>query len=279
MMSSSFQYPLFSVLMSVYANEKAVFFRDALESICNQSIQPNDFVLVVDGPISKDLEDVIEEFKKRLPMNSVRFQINKGLGYALSKGLVHTKYEIVARADSDDINNENRFKIQLQHFNKNPELILIGGQISEFNTNPDIIENKRIVPITRKEIYQFSKRRSPFNHPTVMFRKSQILKVGGYIDFPPFEDYHLWMRLLNEGYLSENLPDILVKMRLGSELYRRRGGSKYLWKYIQLRLYFYQRHFISISECISSVVLMTINVMLPVKVRKFAYSIFLRRQK
>ncbi|HCN55705.1 glycosyltransferase [Leuconostoc citreum] len=276
---SNSKYPLFSVLMSIYYKEKADFFRVALESICQQSVKPNDVVVVVDGPIPEDLEFIISQFEQKLPINVVRLPVNKGLGYALSKGLLYTKYDIVARADSDDINDENRFEIQLNKLLKNPQLSIIGGQVAEFNTNPTIIESQRIVPITEREIYKFAKRRSPFNHPTVLFRKSAILQAGGYIDFPPFEDYHLWVRLLITGHLSANVPEVLVKMRLGNKLYQRRGGVKYLLKYIELRSYFYRSHFISVIEYIRSVLLMTINIMLPVKLRKVAYSVFLRRQK
>lgn len=273
------EYPKFSVLMSVYSNENAEHFKEALLSIKHQTIPCNDFVLVVDGPISKELEIVIEQFKNQLPLNIVRLPINKGLGYALSEGLSHTKYDIVARADSDDINYFNRFEIQLPILNKNRNISIVGGQISEFNNNSDVIENVRWVPLSHKQIQKFSKKRSPFNHPTVVFRKEKIQKVGGYIDYPPFEDYHLWMRILDAGLITENVSDIVVKMRAGNNMYGRRGGFTYFIKYVKLRGFFLKQRFIGRIDYITSVMLMAISTILPIKIRKQVYGIFFRRSK
>ncbi|WP_278393143.1 glycosyltransferase [Leuconostoc lactis] len=273
------EYPKFSVLMSVYSNENAEHFKEALLSIKHQTIPCNDFVLVVDGPISKKLEIVIEQFKDQLPLNIVRLPINKGLGYALSEGLKHTKYDIVARADSDDINYFNRFEIQLPVLNKNRNVSIVGGQISEFNNSSDVIENVRFVPLSHKQIQKFSKKRSPFNHPTVVFRKDKIQEVGGYVDYPPFEDYHLWMRILDAGLITENVSDIVVKMRAGNNMYGRRGGLTYFIKYVKLRSLFLKQRYIGSIDYIISVMLMSISMILPTKIRKKMYGLFLRRSK
>lgn len=218
----------FSVLMSVYAKEKPEYLSDALDSVIEQTVIPCEVVLVEDGPLTSDLLDVIQMYKERINIVSVKLSKNSGLGAALNKGLEACSYELIARMDSDDLSLPTRFEKQLDVFSNSPEVSICGGWISEFSNKSDNITGYRKVPLNHQEIKDYFKRMSPMNHVTVMFRKSAVLSVGGYRPFHQFEDYWLWARMLKDGAIFKNIPDILVNVRGGAEMSGRRGGIKYI---------------------------------------------------
>lgn len=216
----------YSVLMSVYAKDAPEHFKTSIESMLDQTVPPAQFVLVCDGPLTPELDEVIEGFGDRLEV--VRLPQNKGLGSALEEGLKHCTCALVARMDSDDISLPDRCEKQLAAFGQNPELAVVSGAIEEFSDDPDHPFAKRSVPLTHEEIVRYSKRRNAFNHVTAMFNKQAILKAGGYNgEFYLFEDYDLWTRVLMSGAETANLPDTLVKVRAVAEQTRRRGGLKF----------------------------------------------------
>ena len=219
-----------SMLLSLYDKEKPEYLQEALTSIFAQTLLPDEIVLVYDGPINKNLEIVVETFEKRYSdkFKLVKLEQNQGLGVALAKGLEHTSNRLVARMDTDDIMVENRLEKQLAIFEQHPEISIVGSNIDEFVDNKEHIIGKRIVPEYNHEICQFSKKRNPFNHMTVMFDKNAILSVGNYQPLIGFEDYYLWVRLLKAGFQGYNVQEPLVYARAGADMYARRGGIKYL---------------------------------------------------
>lgn len=220
----------FSVLISVYKNDKAVDFRTALESITtNQTLKPTEVVLVTDGPVPDDTNQVIDDAEKQYPglYKVVRFEKNQGLGIALQKGLEATSNDIVMRMDSDDIAVPDRFEKQYRFMVEHPKVAVCGGQIAEFIDVVDNIVGKRTVPCSNEEIYSYMKSRCAFNHMTVCLRRSMILDVGNYQPWFWNEDYYLWIRLMIAKYEFANLLDTLVNVRVGKEMYQRRGGLKY----------------------------------------------------
>lgn len=220
----------FSVVSSVYINDKPDDFRRALESITNrQTVPPSEVVLVVDGPVPEGIEKVLEEFclSNTGLFKIVRFENNQGLGVALQKGVEIASNEIIMRMDSDDIALPYRFEKQIKFMEEHPEVALCGGQIEEFIDYEDNIVGKRVVPCTNEAIREYMKSRCPFNHMTVAFRRSEILRVGNYQPWFWNEDYYLWLRMLLGGCVFANLPDTLVHMRAGRDMYTRRGGKKY----------------------------------------------------
>lgn len=223
----------FSVLMSVYYKEQAEYLKLSLESVLNQTLKPAEIVLVQDGKLTKELYTIIESYKQKYPdiFKTYALKENQGLGKALNYGLQKCNYEFIARMDTDDIAEPNRFEIQIKKFKNNSELALCGGQIAEFADNPNEITSYRHVPITQEEILKFAKKRNPFNHMTVMFKKQAVQNVGGYQHMPYFEDYWLWARMLKAGYKAKNVNAVLVKVRAGQGMIARRGGVKYI-KYI-----------------------------------------------
>lgn len=266
--------------MSVYKNDNLAYFRQAFESVYANSISPNEFVIVYDGEVPSDIKEYIlkkrEYYKKYSIIKIVDLPHNMGLGLALNEGLKYCSNDLVARADSDDINLNNRFERQLRYMEINPNVILLGGQIQEFS-DLELLGTKRVVPTNSQAIKKFGQYRSPFNHPTVMFRKKKIQEVGGYRSFLGMEDYHLWARIIMSKFDYANLPDVLVNMR--ATFYSRRGGKQYLKNYIKLRLFFHKIGFSSILNTIFCIILMSISSILPTNLRKWVYINILRNTK
>lgn len=220
----------FSVVTSAYKNDKSEFVRVALDSmLINQTVKPTEIVLVRDGQVPEVLDKLLNEYEARYPdvFNIIRLEQNGGLGNALKLGVENAKYDIIARMDSDDICLPNRFELQLKYLEQHPEVDILGGQISEFIGIPENIIGKRVVPCTNSEIYNFMKSRCAFNHMTVMFHKDAVLKAGNYQDWFWNEDYYLWVRMMKTKCQFANVPEVLVNVRSGADLYARRGGRKY----------------------------------------------------
>lgn len=232
----------FSVLMSVYKKEKAEFLEKALKSILiNQSLIPNQVVLVKDGPLTYELEKVINKYVKKFEniIFLVTLKENVGLGKALNVGLNHCKYEIVARMDTDDIAIKDRFKIQLEYMNKYPEIDVLGGYIYEFDQTPGDISRIKTMPLTHEEISNYIKYRNPINHMTVMFKKSAALESGNYQPLYFNEDYYLWIRMFIKGKKFSNISMPLVYARIGNGFIQRRGSKLTIdsWKVLQKLMY------------------------------------------
>ncbi len=220
-----------SVLMSVYIKEKPEYFKESLKSVLSQTVLAKEIVLVLDGPITDELQLVIEELQSIKPnlIKLVPLQENVGLGKALAIGVDECTYDLIARMDTDDIMMSSRIEKQLTEFTNDPKLAIVGSNIDEFYDSPESIVGRRIVPETNEEICSFSKKRNPFNHMTVMFKKSAVLDVGNYQPMMGFEDYYLWVRLLKAGYKGKNIQESLVYARTGEDMYARRGGKRYFW--------------------------------------------------
>lgn len=220
----------FSIITSIYKNDKPEFVRIALDSmLVNQSVKPSEIVLVQDGPVSEGLSSLLFEYEMNYPtiMSVIRLKQNEGLGNALMLGVEAAKNEIVARMDSDDICIPNRFEIQLAYLKAHPEVDIIGGQMTEFVDTPDNIVGRRKVPLSNDEIYDYMKSRCALNHVTVMFRRSVVLKIGNYQDWFWNEDYYLWVRMMMARCKFANVTEVLVNVRSGANQYARRGGRKY----------------------------------------------------
>lgn len=226
----------FNVLMSVYSKDSPKYFSDALQSIYKlQTVKPAEIVLVKDGPLCSELEEVIRNFSANYQgiLTLVSLKQNAGLGNALKEGMKHCKYDWIARMDSDDLSDPKRFEKQMSYLEENPDIDILGGWICEFGDNPKICVKEKRVPGSYSEIAKYAKYRNPMNHVTVVFRKSAVEVAGGYKPMNGFEDYYLWMRMLISGNTFANLEEIVVKVRAGREMIRRRQGWQYTkdeWK-------------------------------------------------
>lgn len=265
--------------MSVYYKEKPEYLQLALESVINQTVKPNEIVLVEDGKLTNELQAVITEYLQKYPaiFKTYALKQNQGLGKALNFGMQKCSYELIARMDTDDIAEPNRFELQIKEFEQNKELMLCGGQIAEFADNPAEITGYRKVPLKHNEILNFAKKRNPFNHMTVMFKKQAVQNVGGYMDMPYFEDYWLWVRMLKAGYKAKNVDKVLVKVRAGQDMIARRGGLNYAKCIIRFERALHKIGIINIAEMIGYITLRCIVSIMPEGLRLWIYRWKLRK--
>ena len=226
----------FSVLMSVYKGEKTEFFQEAMESVLNQTVVPDEIVLIRDGIVYDELQAAIDYYVDEYSnlVTYIPLEANRGLGNALNAGVLAARNELIARMDTDDICVPDRFEKQLSYMNNHSDISVCGGQICEFVDSKDQVAGIRKVPEDNAAINSFIRSRNPFNHMTVMFRKSDVLKAGNYLDMHYVEDYYLWCRMLINGCQFGNLGNVLVYARIGKDMYRRRGGYKYFCSWKQL---------------------------------------------
>lgn len=272
---------LFSVITSVYKNDKPEFVRVALDSmLVNQSVKPTEIVLVQDGPVPEGLQQLLQGYKAKYPnvMNVIRLIKNGGLGNALKLGVENAKCDLCARMDSDDICAPDRFEKQLAYLESHPECDIVGGQITEFIDTPDNIVGKREVACDNEAIYHYMRSRCALNHPTVMFKKKAVLDAGNYQDWFWNEDYYMWIRMMEQGCVFANLPDVLVNMRSGIDQYGRRGGMKYFKSEIGIKKLMLEKGMITRKEFIINYIeRFIIQLMLPNSVRGWVFRTFARK--
>ena len=273
------KYVEYSVLMSVYHKEKPTQLEQAIESIRMQTLPASDFVLVCDGPLNADLDDVIKREKEKMGkfLNIVRLPQNVGLGRALNEGIKHCRCELIARMDSDDISYPDRCEKQVMIFSSHPEVSVCSGIVEEFSSDVHVVDSRRVPPEKQKEIMEFAKSRNPFNHPCVMYKKSAVESVGSYQDFYLLEDYYLWLRMLLAGYQGYNLQEPLLHMRAGSDMYKRRAGLKYARSQVKLFQFMKRQGFISSGQCLKSCLVRGLSSLAPNWMRQSMFKIVLRK--
>lgn len=272
-----------SVLMSVYKKEKPEYFKAALESIINQTMQPDEILVIKDGPLTTELEKILSdtqrqliEMGRKISLHTYQFEENVQLGRALKKGVELCENEFVARMDTDDIACPERLKKQYEYLMVNTDIAALGGYIEEF-CDDNSFSNVKTMPCNEKEIRSYARFRNPLNHMTVMFRKEAVLEAGNYRHYPFLEDYDLWGRILGKGYQIENLPEVLVRARVGNELYGRRGGFDYCKRYLGLRK---EQHQLGITNWCEWMIACAITIavtIIPSGARKKVYQNVLRK--
>lgn len=272
----------FSASMCVYGGDDPAFFDDAVGSIVNQSVQASEIVLTVDGPIPQTIEGVIEKYRTLLTESAIRFQVvylekNMGHGEARRICFEHCSYDLIALMDADDLSVPDRFEKQLAVFAQNPSLSIVGGNIQEFIGTPDNCVGKRIVPEKDSDIKTYMKKRCPMNQVTVMFRKADVEAVGGYMDWFCEEDYYLWLRLALAGKQFANVPENLVHVRVGEEMYQRRGGWKYFKSEAKLQGFMLKKNIIGLPRySINVAQRLVLQVLMPNKLRGWIFQKFAR---
>lgn len=260
----------YSVLMSVYYKEKPENLEEAMDSMFNQTMPTNDFVLVCDGPLTPELDAVIEKEKKahKEILNVVRLPENKGLGNALNIGLNHCKNEFVARMDSDDVSEPYRCELEYQTINNGYDIV--SGTVTEISKD---ISKKRILPENDEEIKKFSKYRNPFNHPATMLRIESVINAGSYSEeFHLFEDYYLWIRMFLNNCKAYNINKNLVNMRFDDNTYQRRGGKTYAKDMLKLYKWMLDEKWINVFQFMTIILPRVFICVLPLSVRRFIYN-------
>lgn len=268
----------FSVSMCVYGGDTPEWFKDAVDSILNQTCPPEEVVLVVDGPVPEDLNTVINKYERMPLFRVIRFSENKGHGEARRAGLSACTFPLVAIMDADDLSRPDRFQKQLAVFRDDPNLDIVGGNIAEFMGAPENTVGERVVPETDSEIKEYMRTRCPMNLVTVMFKKSSVEAAGGFIDWYCEEDYYLWARMMLADMKFANVSDILVNVRVGEEMYQRRGGLKYFKSEAKFQKYLLDHKIIGFGTYTVNVAKrLIVQVLLPNRLRGWVFRKFARK--
>ena len=271
----------YSILMSVYYKENPEWLRQSIESMLNQTVSTNDFVIIKDGKLTEKLDEIISEYCKKYPdiFHIIELEKNVGLGPALAIGIKECKNELIARMDSDDISVKERCEKELKKFEENQELDIVGSSIAEFIDNINNVQAYRILPESDEEIKKYARRRNPFGHPSIMFKKSKVLEAGNYRSYYLCEDYDMWIRMIEKNAKCYNFPEILVYMRIGEDFYKRRGGIKYLKSILKFKKEQYKKDFFFFFYYIISAGTSTVICLMPNKIRDLFYKKVLRKGK
>ena len=270
----------FTVAMSVYKNDNPQYFKTAVHSIYDkQTVRPTEIVLVEDGPISAELKAAVQELCDEIPiMKIVPFEVNRGHAAARQGGLDAATNELVAIMDADDIAEPCRFEKQLSYMERHPEITVTGSIINEFIGSPENVVGSRIVPEDDNDIKTYLKSRCPMNLQTVMYRKSKVMEVGGFIDWFCEEDYYLWIRLAQAGHKFHNHQESLVNVRVGKEMYQRRGGMRYFKSEAKLQKYMFSHGIISFPKyCYNVAIRFAVQVAMPNWLRGWVFQTFARK--
>lgn len=268
----------FSVSMCVYGGDDPQWFHAAVESVLHQTVRPDEIVLVVDGPVPQELAGVIAQYKEDPVFNVIQLEKNMGHGHARRTGLQACRHDLVAIMDADDICVPERFEKQIMKFAEQPELTIVGGVISEFVDSPEHVVGQRSVFASDAQIKQDMKKRCPMNQMTVMFRKAAVEAAGGYVDWYCDEDYYLWLRLMCNGAVFANIPENLVYVRVGKEMYQRRGGLKYFRSEAKLQGWMLRHKVIGHGTYAVNVAKrLIVQVLLPNRLRSWVFQKFARK--
>ena len=269
----------YSVLMSLYIKEKTEYLKLAVMSMLEQTVKPDEIIIVKDGQITKELQTSLDDFTAKYPetFNVVGYEENRGLGFALNYGLKCAKNELVARMDTDDIAKPDRCEKQLKVFEEHPELAVVGAYVDEFYHTPDEVASTRRVPTEYKDIYEYAKRRSAFNHPVVMYRKSAVLGVGGYGNLRRNQDVDLFGRMLFSGCKAANIGEALLWFRSNDALAKRRKSWENTKSYIDIIKKFWKMGYSTLGDYLIVAAAQTGVFICPSKLQHWIYKKFLRK--
>lgn len=268
--------------MSVYGKDNVAFFKEALLSISHkQTLKPAQIVIVEDGPVPVEMEDVINEIIAITPeceFTIIRKPTNAGLAAALNAGLAVCKYEWVARMDSDDISLEDRFEKQIRFIEKHPEIDCLGGSIAEFNNVPGDLQSERHVALDLNSIRRMAKSRTPMNHVSVLYKKSSVENVGSYSEnFGKLEDYKLWIDLLSNNAKLANIDDVLVYVRVGNGFIERRSNPREIIDWDMLQVYLLKNGLITHFEAFKNKCYIRAFIYMPSWLKTRLYHTVLRK--
>lgn len=269
----------YSVLMSVYDKEKPQYLEQSIQSMLQQTAKPEQFVIVKDGVLNNNLQNIIEKYKKLYPnlFTVVSLKQNVGLGRALDHGLKACRNELVARMDSDDISLPQRCEKQLKIFEADEKLAIVGTNIDEFWDDPKDIKYSRVVPSEPEEIKKRIGRIQPFNHPTVMYKKSEVIRCGGYGKMKRKQDRDLFSRMINMGCKARNINESLLLFRSNADNYKRRKSWTYCKSTIDVTVKIYHRGHCSLGDLIYVTVGQIALFIMPMPVMKFVSDKVLRK--
>lgn len=275
--------PPFSVLLPVYSGDDATHFRRAVATAgAEQTLRPDELVVVQDGPVGSAVAAVLADLESGraadllggVRLRIVRLSRNLGLARALQAGLRACTNEIVARVDADDVSLPTRFAVQVPLVAAG--LDIVGSAITEFEEDEAVPGVVRVPPLTQREIEAAARFVSPFNHPSVVYRRSAVARAGGYRDLPLMEDYWLFARMIAVGARVANVAEPLVLYRVGAGAYRRRGGLRLLRSELRLQAVLRREGFTTTRQFVRNVLVRGSYRLVPQSLRRVAYRRWVR---
>ena len=278
---AGYKLPKYSVLMSVYDKEMPENLNQSLESMLKQTYPPSDFVLVCDGKLTNELDVIIKSFQNEYKkiFRIVRIDENVGAGKAVNKGIKACRCEYIVRMDSDDVSKPDRCMKEMLLFAVKPELDIVGSFVEEFDDFTDKTISLKKVPLVQKDILSYSKRRNPFNRQTVAFRKSKAMEVGGYSDLKLCEDYEFAVRMLANGAVGQNIPEVLVRYRVSESTPEIRRSWRLTKGFIAVRWKLFMEGYIGFRDFFPPCFLQLMLFVLPMRFTRWFYRKFLRDTK
>ena len=271
----------YSVLMSVYDKEKPEYLQQSIESMLKQTVLPEQFVIVEDGKLKPELEQIIQSYQLKYGklFTILALPENVGLARALDKGIAVCRNELIARMDSDDISLPERCEKELQLFASDPELVIVGTNIDEFWNNPEEIKSSRVVPSEPEEIKKRMRRINAFNHPTVMYKKSEVIRCGGYGYISGNEDRDLFSRMVNSDCKARNINESLLLFRSNEDNYKRRKSFTRLKSSYRATFDILKRKHCTFFDAVYVIAGQTFLFILPLPMMKFVSDKMLRQSK
>ncbi len=269
----------YSVLLSIYCKDNSEWLKTAIDCMLNQTIKCDEFVIVQDGPITEEVESVIKYYvdKYNDKFKIIKLENNMGLGPALNIGVLNCSNEWIARMDADDYSPVNRIEKQFNALEKYPDLGIIGSNAVEFIDTIDNVTSRVKLPDTPDDVLKFAKRRCPFRHSGILYRKSEILKAGNYQECYLCEDYDIYARMLMNGTKGHNVQEDLLYVRVSSDFFNRRGGIKYLSSILKFKTRLFKEGFYSLKDYFISSGAHIVVCLMPNGLRNLFYKKALRK--
>jgi glycosyltransferase involved in cell wall biosynthesis len=266
------------MLISVYSGEKPKYFDECLNSVFSQSYPPSEVVLVCDGTLTPELYAVVDKYKALHgdTFKPIQLEKNVGTGKCANIGIGACKNEIIIKTDSDDISRPDRCSIQVSMFESDPDLVMCGGYIQEFQSETGEPIAVKSVPLTHEDILKYAKRRNPINNPTIAIKKSFAQSIGGFNETARCEDYDFVCRMLMAGAKSCNTSEILLNYRVTKDNYIRRKNWKNTKSFIKVRWANFKRGFCSFLDFLVPCAMQLVMFILPSSVTGMLYKKFLR---
>ena len=295
----------FTLLMAVYGgNSLREVERSVQSSTIEQTLPPNQVVIVRDGPVQEPVQRYLDTLQSTMAVwftaerpelavpevTIVPLDENRGLAHALNIGLQHCDFDVVARADCDDVSLPNRFATIIPQFTRRSAashttvksklpIDVMGSAIREFTDDERQPGQIRMLPAEGADLEKYARMQSPVHHPSVVFRKSAVLAAGGYPeDAGRFEDYLLWERMILNHAQFLNMPEPLVLYRTNQEAYERRGGWDMFREELRLQWRFLRDGFTSPAQFLRNTFIRAAYRMMPTSLRKRAYHSIVSRR-
>lgn len=273
------EYDKYSFLMTVYIKTNIEYLKLSVKSMLNQTVAAEQIVVVCDGPVSDEVEDFLETLKEDAPQlwTIVKLSDNVGQGLAARAGMEQCRNQLIARMDDDDISVADRIAKQIAFLKEHEDVDVLGGNIEEFIGEESNIVGIRAVPSRHEEILKYQRSRCPMNQMTVIMKKYKVEMAGGYRHWHFDEDSYLWARMTLAGCKFANLTDVLCHVRVGKDMYRRRGGYKYYKSEHDLFKFMYRNGIITYVEYVKAkLIRFVVQVLMPNSIRQWFFKTFAR---